>query len=66
MSKTLVAEWKTRGKAFYKLYEYPDGCFTYDGYQCGGCMGVIVYQEAIDKIKERISWSSYKSWRRIK
>jgi len=64
--KTLVAQWKTRGKDYIDLYEHDDGCFTYDGYRCGGCLGVIPFQEAINKIEKLISYSHLKSWRRVK
>ena|SRR5271154_4437863 len=49
----LIAKWATiRGKHWVKLYRHSDGGYSYQGNDCGGCLGVLANDSTAIQVME--------------
>jgi hypothetical protein len=55
-----IARWESpRGKHWVELYQHTDGCFGYTGNQCGGNLGRITLEAAMNYMAERTAEGAY-------
>jgi len=51
----IIAKWESKShKWFAVLYEHTNGAYSYSGASCGGSLGIIPRQQAIDLMQSRV------------